>query len=174
MKIAFFYENKEFTAECNMMTARETVSINGTVVCEKRNFFNFTSLHRFRYEGKQYELNLKLRLLQGLVNAMLLKDGQTVYEQDFTMRGKAVTVKKVIMPKWSYIFITLCIIIPFVSLGGAIPALLGIGGACVCATISRKSTIPTPFKIILCTLITIISWFLFLILITLLRSAKKA
>jgi len=66
-------------------------------------------------------------------------------------------------PAWVIAFAILCILIPIVSLGGALSALIGFGGAAACVAIS-KSLLPTPARVVLCTVVTIAAWIAFFIL----------
>ena len=67
------------------------------------------------------------------------------------------------VPKWSWFFIVPCLLIPIISFGGAIPAVLGIGGAGLCSAIARRKW-PIAVRVILCTFITCICWFFMLII----------
>jgi hypothetical protein len=69
------------------------------------------------------------------------------------------------LPHWAWIFMVLCILIPILTLGGAIPALLGFGGASGCAMIAKKRTLSFKSKLTLCLSITVISWVLTILLI---------
>lgn len=173
MKISFNYDGKEFLISCGIASGKEEIYINSRLVSQKKNFIHLKSLHSFNFEGSPYEARLELNILQGVVSVTLLRSSQVVYSQDFNMRGKAFSTIKISIPKWSYIFIVLCGIIPFISLGGAVPAVLGIGGASICLAISRKSRMPTVLRVFLCIVITILCWVLFFILIALMQSLKK-
>jgi len=72
--------------------------------------------------------------------------------------------KYVKRPAWAIVFAILCIAIPIVSLGGALPALIGFGGAAFCISIS-KSTLSTAVRVLLCTLLTLGAWLLSIVLI---------
>src|SRR6185369_17980501 len=48
------------------------------------------------------------------------------------------------LPKWSYVFIGACAIIPIVAAGGAIPAGIGGGGALGCAALARDESKSVP------------------------------
>jgi len=170
MKTSFTCEDKEFVVDCNMFSAKEVVYVNGKVLSQKKNFLKLKSAHIFEYEGESYELRMQFRFLQGVFNVTLLKRGQEVYDQDFSMQGKAFATKKVLIPKWSYIFVVLCGIIPFVSLGGALPVLLGMGGAGICIS----TAMPTLVRIVLSSVVTVMVWVLFIFLIAAIRSFQKA
>lgn len=67
-------------------------------------------------------------------------------------------------PKWSIVFVILCILIPIISLGGALPAVIGVVGALACVQIS-KTSLPVAARIALCILITAAAWVLWFVLI---------
>lgn len=68
-------------------------------------------------------------------------------------------------PKWFFVFAVLNIAIPVISLGGALNALIGFGGAALCATVTNGKIKSTPVKVLLCTLITVAAWILWIVLI---------
>jgi heme O synthase-like polyprenyltransferase len=85
-----------------------------------------------------------------------------------TQRIKAST------PQWGYFFVALCGAIPVVTLGGAIPAILGIGGACLCLTVSRAQSVPRWIRFMFCLSITIVAWLILItIIVELMPEAKK-
>lgn len=65
------------------------------------------------------------------------------------------------LPKWSYAFIVACVLIPIVTLGGAVPALVGVGGAAGCAAIARDESKPASKRVALCLGVTALSWAVF-------------
>jgi hypothetical protein len=62
------------------------------------------------------------------------------------------------MPKWAWIFIVACGIIPLLTLGGAVPVLIGLGGAWGCVVVSRHPTRSTRAKAVWATGITLVAW----------------
>ena len=76
------------------------------------------------------------------------------------------------MPRWSWIFVVACIVIPVVTLGGALPVLLGLGGAWACVVISRHPTRSTRAKALWATAITALTWALFIALISTLTGGR--
>ncbi len=67
------------------------------------------------------------------------------------------------LPIWSFVFVLLCAAIPFVALGGVIPALLGTGGGFGCMLIARKSSIPVVVRVVLCAGLTVLCWVMFIV-----------
>ena len=74
--------------------------------------------------------------------------------------GKATTRLKS-MPKWAWAFIVACVIIPVITLGGAIPIVIGLSGAVGCAVISRHPTRSNRSKALRMLGVTALSWGLF-------------
>jgi hypothetical protein len=62
------------------------------------------------------------------------------------------------MPPWAWIFVGGCILIPIVTLGGALPMALGVGGAAGCGSIARKTSMPTFGRVALCAGVTLLCW----------------
>jgi hypothetical protein len=60
-------------------------------------------------------------------------------------------------PRWAWIFIGLCLLIPIVTLGGAVPAVIGFIGAWGCAGLASTRW-PIVARVVLCLLVTIASW----------------
>ncbi len=71
------------------------------------------------------------------------------------------TEKKPCIPGWAWIFVVGCVLIPIVTLGGAIPGAIGGGGAFGCVSIARDPSKPVATRVILCSVVTGICWALF-------------
>jgi hypothetical protein len=83
------------------------------------------------------------------------KQDGTAVSRKFTLRGT---------PWWAWIFAASTIVIPMVSAGGAIPALLGIGGfVLIIRTSQSDKTLLT--KLLLCFGITVGAWALFALMV---------
>lgn len=68
-------------------------------------------------------------------------------------------------PAWAWIFMILCILIPIVSMGGAIPGALGVGGAAGCANLAKSKKMKKSMRIISCIELTILCWELWYLMI---------
>ena len=82
--------------------------------------------------------------------------------------GQAVTLKGVSpgpVPGWAWGFIAACVLIPIVTLGGALPGAIGAGGAAGCAAIARDPSRETGTRVAICAGITVLSWVLFAVLL---------
>ena len=85
-------------------------------------------------------------------------------EPDIAVAGRLLRSGKnyVARPKWVMVFVILCGLVPIITLGGAIPVMIGMGGASACVAISKMET-STGLKVFLCILVTIASWLALLI-----------
>jgi len=84
---------------------------------------------------------------------------------DLSIDGRSVQTGKSVaklhdMPKWMWIFIVACGIIPVLTLGGVIPLLIGLGGASGCVAVSRHPTRSTRAKAVWAVGITVVAWVL--------------
>ena len=89
---------------------------------------------------------------------------------DIVVDGVYVDSKKQYIPSesiqwWGWIFVVMCVAIPIISLGGALPALIGMVGGVYCIRISVSPYRKTGSKVLACSGITITAWLLFLLLI---------
>jgi hypothetical protein len=69
------------------------------------------------------------------------------------------------IPPWAWIFVVACGIIPVLTLGGAIPTGIGVGGAAACLNAARNQSWPVAGRVVLCAVITIGCWAAVIILL---------
>jgi hypothetical protein len=62
------------------------------------------------------------------------------------------------IPAWAWIFAVACGIIPVLTLGGAIPAGIGLGGAGACIGVARNASMPLVTRVATCIAITVACW----------------
>ena len=62
------------------------------------------------------------------------------------------------IPAWAWVFAASCGIIPFLTLGGAIPGAIGFGGAGGCMSTARNRSLPLGIRFVVCLAITIGCW----------------
>ena len=62
---------------------------------------------------------------------------------------------------WTIVFVAACGIIPVLTFGGPIPAVIGVGGAVGCYSIMKGTPWRTSTKVIACIGVTIITWAIF-------------
>lgn len=89
---------------------------------------------------------------------------------DLGVDGSSVTTGKPVsamppMPAWGWLFVAACILIPIISLGGALPVLFGLGGAYGCAAVARDSSKSTGLRLGMCVGITALAWILLVVLV---------
>jgi hypothetical protein len=78
------------------------------------------------------------------------------------------------IPWWGWAFAVGCALIPVLSLGGAIPAGIGFGGAGGCVAVARKAGMSTPVKALICGSILGACWIAFFALVMAVAAAKAA
>ncbi|MAE65182.1 MAG: hypothetical protein CMJ18_13000 [Phycisphaeraceae bacterium] len=66
-------------------------------------------------------------------------------------------------PWWAWLFVAGCVLIPILTLGGAIPGAIGGGGAFACHAVAREASNPTAIRIGICAAILAGCWLLFLL-----------
>ena len=78
-------------------------------------------------------------------------------------------------PQWAYFFVALCGVLPLLTLGGAIPVMVGIGGAGSCLKVARVQSLPGVVRFFACVVITGIAWCVvgLLVLAVFAESAKR-
>lgn len=69
------------------------------------------------------------------------------------------------IPWWNWIFVAICVAIPIVALGGAIPAMLGIVGTSLCTRTSATPSYSVSRKLITCIAISVAAWALFILML---------
>jgi hypothetical protein len=75
-------------------------------------------------------------------------------------------------PMWAWVFIGACVLIPVITLGGLLPALLGFGGATAALTVSRLNRWSVALRAGVCALITFACWIGLLLLGTAVVAVK--
>jgi hypothetical protein len=92
------------------------------------------------------------------------------FKYDCTIDNRSVETGQEVLPPlplpgWAWIFIIACGIIPILTLGGAIPAVIGVGGAFFCASVAKDSSKETGTRVAICSGITILCWIIVLVLL---------
>ena len=92
------------------------------------------------------------------------------YNFDLSIDGRSVTTGQPVaallpMPKWAWLYVIVCAVIPVLTLGGAVPVLIGIGGAVGCISVTRSSTRSNRAKVAWSIGITVAAWAAFLVFI---------
>jgi hypothetical protein len=66
------------------------------------------------------------------------------------------------LPGWAWCFVAPCLAIPAISLGGAVPFLIGFGAAGICAGIAKKEEASVAKRALQCGAVTAVAWAVFL------------
>jgi hypothetical protein len=76
------------------------------------------------------------------------------------------------VPKWAWIFMIACALIPVVTLGGGLPALIGFAGVAGVLAISRLNRWSVALRACMCGLVTLTSWGALVVLISVVVAVK--
>lgn len=77
-------------------------------------------------------------------------------------------------PRWAWVFMGLCLLMPIVTLGGAVPSGIGFSGAWTAAKISSQSSWPIALRIFLCLAVTAGSWLALLMFLAWFHTLRPA
>ena len=144
--------------EHNLFSNKRTIRVDDQVVEQgKFSTFDFGGDYPFPIGERQAALHMRLNGVW--------------YKYDVSIGGFSTQTGKPVWPmqptpRWSWIFVVACILIPVITLGGLIPILIGAGGAYVCAAVGRSSTRTTPTKVALSIGTTLLSWALLIVFIS--------
>lgn len=69
------------------------------------------------------------------------------------------------MPWWAWLFIAICVAVPIVSLGGAVPVLIAALGSMWCIRLSVSPNIKTSLKVLSCFGVSALAWALYGLLV---------
>jgi hypothetical protein len=90
----------------------------------------------------------------GFMKSFSLLNGVHVIHNGNPVVGSAADA----LPKWAWTFLVACGIIPVITLGGALPALLGFGGVALVLTVSRLNRWPVAARAVVSGLVTLACW----------------
>jgi hypothetical protein len=76
------------------------------------------------------------------------------------------------VPKWAWVFMIACALIPVITLGGALPALIGFGGVGTTLTISRMKNWSVPLRAGVCAAVALACWGALGLLVTVVGTVK--
>lgn len=85
-------------------------------------------------------------------------DGHSVESEEIVSEHQSI-------PKWTWFFVAICVAIPVVSIGGGIPAAIGVGGAFACISVVRKSSQSRQVQALICTVVSLVCWVLFALIV---------
>lgn len=137
------YEGKVYEFSHEKIRGTHVLTVNGEPIEIKGSFLSSVLGfdEGFTLDGKEARLVIEKRKPEVVLEGVYLNSGQ----------------KHVIRPVWGIVFAFLCILMPIVNLGGAIPAALGVGGGMLCINISKKP-FSIAIRVILCIGVTALVW----------------
>ena len=151
---AFEIEGEEHTVELEhkAFSGRRIIRVDGNLLENHSELLDV---------GKQYPFQIGGH--EGVVHVQT--NGFT-FNYDLSIDGRSVDTGKEVVPAspipgWAWIFVVVCALIPILSLGGAIPAAIGFGGAYGCIAIARDLSKSVNMRIGLCVGISILCWVLY-------------
>src|SRR5262245_10299611 len=106
----------------NIWSGKRIIRVDGAIVEESRRTFDLGSEHSIRVAGHPASVHIR-------------SGGLSSYRYDLVIDGRSFTTGQPVgpMPSWAWGFVAACVAIPLISMGGAVPAALGGGGAAACA-----------------------------------------
>ncbi len=150
--------------EHGYISGKRTICVDGTQIelppGESSSFLDFGSNHPFKI-GNHFCI-IHIRTNGITFNFDLSVDGSSI------STGKQVDSSNSV-PSWVWAFVVACAIIPIISLGGAIPTMIGFVGAGYCYSFSQDTSKKMATHIFMCFGVTVISWSLFTVLILAVR-----
>ena len=142
-------DGQHYTFAYERVKFQHTITINDETQVVKGGFLSglLGFDEPFTFDGKSARL------------AQISGQMDVAYNGTYLNSGK----KYVPRPAWVWIFAILCLAIPIITAGGAIPAVIGFGGAMACVALS-KTELPTVVRVFLCIFATGTAWLLLFLL----------
>jgi hypothetical protein len=138
--------------EHRYFSGKRTITVDGASLDAPQKFVDTGGEYPFTINGHEGFVQIKTNGLTYSYDCIL--DGASVCS------GKTIHKPKA-LPVWSWIFMIACCLIPIITLGGALPALIGFGGAFACAKIGRSHIRKTAIKVLISSAVLLASWILF-------------
>jgi hypothetical protein len=141
---------KQYSFTYELVKRKHMLTVNGNQIPIKPSLMsNFVSFDEgFELDGKEARFVLKGKSCDVAVDGVFL-----ISKKEYVKR-----------PTWVMGFVIANVLIPIVSLGGAIPLVLGFGGATICVNVS-KTAMPITARALLCVGITVAAWLMLVLLI---------
>ena len=98
---------------------------------------------------------------------LALKGGDPLSNEDIKTKNK---IRFTDIPRWGWIGVGFCGIIPFITLGGALPATIGFCGAYGCYHVSQNTKFSLTIRVVSVLGIVVLTWVVFLISMVILSS----
>ncbi|MCL2816924.1 MAG: hypothetical protein FWD39_00870 [Clostridiales bacterium] len=141
---------KNYAFSYQKIQGKHTLTVNGVSNTIKSGFISsmFGFDEKFDLDGTEARLVIQKNQPDIVVNGVYIKSGK----------------QYIPWQSWSFIFAVICIAIPFVSLGGALPGAIGFGSAALCVVAARNPQ-PIAVRVLICTLITASAWALWFLIL---------
>src|SRR5436190_17401625 len=124
--------------EHSPISGKRTIYLDGRVIEQRTKMFDTGSVHSFPVSGHQCAVQVKTNGLTFkydlIIDGYSLEAGRPV-----ALPGK--------MPSWAWGFIVACGAIPVVTLGGALPAMIGVGGVVGCRAASLDTSMAAGTRV---------------------------
>jgi hypothetical protein len=156
-KIGTQGETHTIELEHSYWTGNLTIQVDGSIAYKRRKFIDFGGRYPIKVAGHPCVVEVKT-------------NGFTF---SYNFKPNEVAAPPMPTPWWAWAFVVACILIPVVSLGGAIPGGLGAGGAAACYGVAGNDNWEAPTRIVACVIITLLCWILFLMLGALIAGGRR-
>jgi hypothetical protein len=150
MRCEWHIDEQTVSADLNLLTGRETIALDGDIIFDKISW-------KFRNEvpvklRSGRDAKTVVRMKYGLIpNIILLVDGVEIAP---TTQGTSKPV-----PWWGWVFVGACVVLPIVTVGGAIPAAVGFGGAALNGKIAGSDW-NVAARVLAMSAVTLAAWIL--------------
>jgi hypothetical protein len=143
--------------EHSPLSGKRTIHLDGVVVEQSTKLFDTGSEHPFMVGGHRCVVQVKTNGITFKYD--LVNDG-------YSMEAGRQVASGAQMPSWAWAFMAVCAAIPLVTLGGALPAAIGVGGVFGCRAAAIDSSMASGTRVAICVGITAMCWMLtFLVLV---------
>ena len=143
---------------------RHTVRFNDEVVAH-RLVWGLKGEHCFERAVSGQPITFQIILVAGLAKCRcrILENGQEVHASEHRLSWAHLkdSLKFNLLPqapRWAWVFIGLCLLIPVVTLGGAVPTMIGFLGASLCSASAAHKQWRMAVRVIACVLVSVASW----------------
>ena len=150
MRWEWTVDGQVVTADLSLLTGRETIAVDGTPAFDKVSWKLRNEVPIKLESGRDARVTVSLQWMV-IPKCVLEVDGVEVEPQVGRQWTKA--------PWWAWPFVVACLAIPFYTLGGALPAALGLGGATLNWRVATKEW-HFVLRIVALTVITGVAWLL--------------
>lgn len=150
-------EGKIYEFSLEKVKRSQVLTVNGIPIKIKPGFMSMILGfdEKFILDDKEARLVIERNKPDVVIDGFFLESGKKYIEP----------------PIWVMAFVIICNLIVVVNLGGLLPAILGLSGGSLCLKVSRKS-FPIVFRVLLCTVITVLAWSLWFWVIKILLNSK--